>query len=166
VIPFIEPPFAARIREQQSPEHRAAARAFEESRYAPDKLPRDFEGRPYDPREVLANAAGPLGGPCFDFTEVRGYTPDGRPIVKDDWNAIHRWMDERRAAATIAAVPVATFFENRPTNDVAREIAEHQRQRHEAAMLRQQVANGQLAHPAPYDISRSVAPASGDDDGW
>ena len=49
--------------------------------------------------------------------------------------------------------------------DVARDLEEHARQRYEAAQLRMQAANGRLANPAPYDLARSVAPASGDDDG-
>jgi hypothetical protein len=138
----IELPGERRWREFNSPEHRAARAQFEAAVAA-------------DPawsatREVQRELAENRGfAEVHDFTEVRGYDQDGRPVLGDDWRAIHAWLDERRAAAQVAAIPIATWGPNgrggmSPTNDLAEQIEEHQRQRIEAAKLRQWMQNRHL----------------------
>ena len=37
-----------------------------------------------------------------DFTELRGYGPDGQPVYGDNWDRLHAWLADLRTAAQIA----------------------------------------------------------------
>jgi len=147
-----EAPFAQRAREVSSPERRLARAAFQEARFGPGAklpvigVPGSDEGIPYDPRQVWADLAANPPGDYHDFSRRVGYDAmTGQEKFATDMNALGDFLAERKAAQVAELADVATWGPGEggrtvPTNDLAAQIEQAQRQRYEAAQLRQQAA--------------------------
>ena len=138
------------------PGDRAAEWAEREAVHARDRA--EFESR------LAANPEWSAARRLQEAFAARGWTGNWvnvGPSTPPELQALNM-------AAAAAETRLGTFYEGRPTNDVAAAIEQHQRDRYEAAQLRLQAMNAHrppLANPAPYDVAKSVA-GSGDDDGW
>lgn len=145
-----EPPFAARIRQQQSAEWRAAKARYDLAHADPERWPvaigEDRGEYVYDPRQVMEELARPesRSSRWLTFNRVK---PSGQ--LGTDLNAWADWIEDRQARDLAENLPVATFGPGPnntmvPTNKLAEEIAQHQADRLALAKLRQEMENRHL----------------------